>query len=91
MAPDSIIPGRGSRGTPSTGSRPGMHDDERDDRSALPSGLVASNDHLIPPVAQVAMARRAGATWRRVESSHVVMMRRPEAIVRHLLRADARN
>jgi len=53
--------------------------------------LVASNDHLIPPVAQVAMARRADATWRRVDSSHVVMMRHPEATVRYILRADARN
>lgn len=53
--------------------------------------LVASNDHLIPPVAQVAMARRADATWRRVDSSHVVMMRHPEATVRYILRADAQN
>ena len=53
--------------------------------------LVARNDHLIPPAAQVAMARRADATWRTVDSSHVVMMRRPEATVRYILRADAEN
>lgn len=53
--------------------------------------LVASNDRVIPPVAQVAMARRADATWRKVDSSHVVMMRRPEATVRYILRADAMN
>lgn len=53
--------------------------------------LVASKDHLIPPVAQVAMARRAHATWRRVDSSHVVMMRHPGATLRYILRADAEN
>ena len=53
--------------------------------------LVAENDHLIPPAAQVAMARRADTTWRTVKSSHVVMMRRPAATVAYILRADAEN
>jgi hypothetical protein len=41
MAPNSIISGHGSRGTPSSGSRPDRHDDEQRDRSALPSGITA--------------------------------------------------
>jgi pimeloyl-ACP methyl ester carboxylesterase len=53
--------------------------------------LVANDDHLIPPAAQIEMARRADATWRGIDSSHVVMMRRPEATVRYILRADAEN
>jgi hypothetical protein len=37
------------------------------------------------------MAERAGATWRSVDSSHVVMMRRPWATVRFILCADTKN
>jgi len=42
MAPNSIIPGHGSRGTPSSGSRPDRRDDEPRDRRALPSGITAT-------------------------------------------------
>lgn len=41
MATNSIMPGHGSRGTPSSGSRPDRNDDEQHDRRALPSGITA--------------------------------------------------
>ncbi len=49
--------------------------------------LRAGEDHLIPPVAQAAMAKRAGAWTRTIRSSHVAMMSRPGATANIILRA----
>ena len=43
--------------------------------------LVASDDHMIPPDAQRAMARRAGSTAVEVAGSHAVYVSQPEAVV----------
>ena len=43
--------------------------------------LVASDDHMIPPPAQRAMADRAGATVREVAASHSVYVSQPQATV----------
>ncbi|GLY19889.1 alpha/beta hydrolase [Kineosporia sp. NBRC 101677] len=50
--------------------------------------LVAKNDHLIPTKAQDAMAKRAGATTKRVASSHVLMMTHPKVTADFIVRAD---
>ncbi|GAA1477602.1 alpha/beta hydrolase [Nocardioides aestuarii] len=50
--------------------------------------LVAKHDHLIPPEAQRVMADRAGATTAEVDSSHVIMMSKPQRVVNFVLRAD---
>ncbi|KAA0097962.1 alpha/beta hydrolase [Mycolicibacterium sp. P1-18] len=42
--------------------------------------LVATEDRMIPPAAQRAMARRAGATTVEVAASHAVYMSRPDAV-----------
>lgn len=48
----------------------------------LPSWyMVASNDHAIPPVAERAMALRAGATTVEVASSHVAFISHPDETV----------
>lgn len=44
--------------------------------------LVATDDRMIPPPAQRAMAQRAGATVSEVAASHSVYVSRPEAVVR---------
>jgi pimeloyl-ACP methyl ester carboxylesterase len=41
--------------------------------------LVASDDHMIPPPAQRAMAERAGASVREVSGSHSVYVSQPQA------------
>ena len=51
--------------------------------------LVASQDRIIPPEAERAMAERAGATTVEIRSSHVAMMSHPEVVVK-LVRAAAR-
>jgi pimeloyl-ACP methyl ester carboxylesterase len=43
--------------------------------------LVASDDKMIPPPAQRAMSKRAGATVEEVNGSHAVYMSQPEAVV----------
>jgi len=43
--------------------------------------LVASDDHMIPPPAQRAMADRAGATVSEVAASHSVYVSQPQATV----------
>jgi pimeloyl-ACP methyl ester carboxylesterase len=43
--------------------------------------LVASDDHMIPPPAQHAMAERAGATVDEVAGSHAVYVSQPAAVV----------
>lgn len=42
--------------------------------------LVATNDHMIPPVAQRAMAARAKATVSEVAGSHAVYVSQPKAV-----------
>ncbi len=43
--------------------------------------LVATNDQMIPPVAEEFMAKRMGATTRSVASSHAVMVSHPAEVV----------
>ncbi|GAA4742359.1 alpha/beta hydrolase [Nocardioides endophyticus] len=49
--------------------------------------LRAGDDHLIPPAAQAAMAKRAGAWTRTIRSSHVAMMSHPRTTTKVILRA----
>ena len=42
--------------------------------------LVATDDRMIPPDAQRAMSKRAGATVNEVKGSHAVYVSRPEAV-----------
>ncbi|QCM13480.1 alpha/beta hydrolase [Agrobacterium tumefaciens] len=42
--------------------------------------LVASDDHMIPPPAQLLMAKRAGATVTEVPGSHAVYVSNPQAV-----------
>ncbi|MER5949916.1 alpha/beta hydrolase [Streptomyces sp. NPDC001904] len=42
--------------------------------------LVATDDHMIPPPAQRAMAERAGATVAEVAASHSVYLSQPDAV-----------
>ena len=51
--------------------------------------LVASQDRIIPPEAERAMAERAGSTTVEIDSSHVAMMSHPAVVVR-LVRDAAR-
>ncbi len=51
--------------------------------------LVASQDRIIPPEAERAMAARAGSTMTEINSSHVAMMSHPAAVVR-LIQAAAK-
>jgi pimeloyl-ACP methyl ester carboxylesterase len=44
--------------------------------------LVATEDHMIPPVAQRMMAQRAGATVAEVAASHALYVSQPEAVAR---------
>jgi pimeloyl-ACP methyl ester carboxylesterase len=44
--------------------------------------LVATEDRMIPPGAQRAMAQRAGATVAEVAASHALYVSRPEAVAR---------
>lgn len=49
--------------------------------------MVASEDRIIPPEAERAMAERAGARTVEVESSHVAMMSQPDAVTKLIKRA----
>ena len=71
------------------GSWPRPSDREPWPRCVTPSGppawetipswyLVASQDRIIPPEAERAMAERAGATTVEIDSSHVAMMSHPK-------------
>jgi pimeloyl-ACP methyl ester carboxylesterase len=42
--------------------------------------LVATDDHMIPPPAQRAMSKRAGATVTEVPGSHAIYVSNPEAV-----------
>lgn len=49
--------------------------------------LVAKQDRIIPPEAERAMAKRAGATTVVIDSSHVAMMSHPKAVTNLILKA----
>ena len=49
--------------------------------------MVAANDRIIPPEAERAMAKRAGAKTVEVKSSHVPMMSQPKKVVDLILSA----
>jgi pimeloyl-ACP methyl ester carboxylesterase len=49
--------------------------------------LVATDDRMIPPAAQRAMAQRAGATTVEVAASHAVYMSQPDAVAALIRRA----
>jgi len=49
--------------------------------------VVATEDRIIPPEAERAMAERAGSEVVEIESSHVVMMSHPSAVTRLILEA----
>ena len=51
--------------------------------------LVATDDHMIPPDAQRAMAARAGAITSETHGSHAVYVSRPEAVAEIILGAAA--
>jgi len=58
--------------------------------SEIPSWfIVASQDRIIPPEAERAMAERAGSTVVEIDSSHVVMMSHPSAVTK-LIREAAK-
>jgi pimeloyl-ACP methyl ester carboxylesterase len=55
---------------------------------SLPSWyLVATDDRMIPPAAQHAMAERAGSTVVEVRGSHAVYVSQPDAVVELIARA----
>jgi pimeloyl-ACP methyl ester carboxylesterase len=49
--------------------------------------LVATDDHMIPPPAQRAMAKRAGATIDEVAASHALYVSQPSAVAAVIARA----
>jgi pimeloyl-ACP methyl ester carboxylesterase len=49
--------------------------------------LVATDDRMIPPDAQRAMSRRAGATAVEVPGSHAVYVSQPRAVASLIARA----
>jgi pimeloyl-ACP methyl ester carboxylesterase len=51
--------------------------------------LVAKQDKIIPPQAEVAMAERAGSTVVSINSSHVAMMSQPKVVTKLILQAAA--
>jgi len=51
--------------------------------------LVATDDHMIPPPAQRAMAERAGATVTETAGSHAVYVSRPQAVADLIKQAAA--
>ncbi|WP_017236593.1 alpha/beta fold hydrolase [Streptomyces sp. SS] len=51
--------------------------------------LVATDDHMIPPAAQHAMAERTGATVTETAASHAVYVSRPEAVAELIKQAAA--
>ena len=52
--------------------------------------LVATNDKMIPPDAQRAMSKRAGATVVEVKGSHAVYVSQPQAVA-HLIEEAAKS
>jgi pimeloyl-ACP methyl ester carboxylesterase len=43
--------------------------------------MLTTQDHMIPPGTQRAMAKRAGAQVREIHSSHAVMLSHPDEVV----------
>lgn len=57
---------------------------------AIPSWyVVATQDRIIPPAAERAMAERAGSTTTEIDSSHVVMMSQPKKVTAIIREAAA--
>ncbi|WP_083510519.1 alpha/beta fold hydrolase [Pseudarthrobacter sulfonivorans] len=57
---------------------------------SLPSWyLIASEDRMIPPAAQHAMAERAGSTVSEVAASHSVYVSQPQAVASIIKEAAA--
>jgi pimeloyl-ACP methyl ester carboxylesterase len=50
--------------------------------------LIATDDRMIPPEAQRAMAKRAGATVVEVKASHAVYISQPSAVAALIEQAD---
>lgn len=57
--------------------------------TAHPPDLVATDDRMIPPAAQRAMSKRAGATVKEVAGSHAVYVSNPAAVA-ELIRTAAK-
>jgi len=53
--------------------------------------LIATDDRMIPPEAQRAMAKRAGATVVEVKGSHAVYVSQPEAVAALIERAASKD
>jgi pimeloyl-ACP methyl ester carboxylesterase len=51
--------------------------------------LHTTEDHMIPPAAQLAMAERTGATRRVVAASHAVYLSHPEDVATLIAQAAA--
>jgi len=49
--------------------------------------MVTKDDRMIPPDAQRAMAKRAGATVVEIEGSHAIYVSQPEAVARFIAKA----
>ena len=49
--------------------------------------LVATEDRMIPPVAQRVMSKRAGSTVTEVEGSHAVYVSQPKAVASFIAKA----
>jgi pimeloyl-ACP methyl ester carboxylesterase len=50
--------------------------------------MVTTQDHMVPPTAQRAMAKRAHAKMQEISSSHAVMMSHPDEVVAFIEGAD---
>ena len=51
--------------------------------------LVATDDRMIPPPAQRAMAKRAGSSVVEVKGSHAIYVSQPEAVAELIKKAAA--
>jgi pimeloyl-ACP methyl ester carboxylesterase len=51
--------------------------------------MITSKDHMIPTVAQLAMAKRAKATSIEIDSSHAVMLSHPQDVAKFIESASA--
>ena len=51
--------------------------------------LVATDDRMIPPPAQRAMAERAGATVTEAEGSHAIYVSKPDVVAAMIKKAAA--
>ena len=67
--------------------RPQRHGQRPAWRSKPSWDLVATDDHMIPPPAQRAMAERAGATVTETPGSHAVYVSNPRAVANVIAQA----